>query len=86
MSFYTCLLGTPTENFHLPFEEYRKKMNQKYGEDESKIIWNSTTFKYHDHALMLAIAFASLVVAVLSFNHNNNPTLEFGGSGGLFFL
>ena len=34
----TCLLGTPTENFHLPFEEYREKMNRKYGEDEFNLV------------------------------------------------
>lgn len=26
--------GTPSENFHLPFEEYKVKMLEKYGEDE----------------------------------------------------
>jgi hypothetical protein len=31
---FTVVLGTPSENFHLPFEEYKGKMFKKYGEDE----------------------------------------------------
>jgi hypothetical protein len=28
---FTILLGNPSENFHLTFEEYKEKMNAKYG-------------------------------------------------------
>lgn len=28
---FTVLLGNPPENFHLPFEDYKKKMFAKYG-------------------------------------------------------
>lgn len=31
---FTILFGTPPENFHLSFEEYRKKMIAKYGVPE----------------------------------------------------
>lgn len=31
---FTIKFGIPTENFHLPFEEYKVKMIEKYGEDE----------------------------------------------------
>ena len=33
---FTCLLGT--ENFHLPFEEFKEKMIKKYGEDEFGLV------------------------------------------------
>lgn len=31
---FTIHCGTPTENFHLPFEQYKIKMLEKYGDNE----------------------------------------------------
>ncbi|MDN3956719.1 hypothetical protein [Sporolactobacillus laevolacticus] len=31
---FTILHGNPPENFHLPFEDYKKKMYAKYGQPE----------------------------------------------------
>ena len=31
---FTIKYGTPSKNFHLPFEQYKAKMIKKYGEDE----------------------------------------------------
>ncbi|AOV07334.1 hypothetical protein [Sporosarcina ureilytica] len=31
---FKILCGTPTENWHLPFEAYKKKMLEKYGDTE----------------------------------------------------
>ncbi|MEC2324568.1 hypothetical protein [Lederbergia lenta] len=35
---FRCLLGTPTDNFHLSFEEFKEKMIKKYGEDEFGLV------------------------------------------------
>ncbi|MFE1242544.1 hypothetical protein ACFW35_00305 [Fictibacillus sp. NPDC058756] len=31
---FNVISGTPPENFHLPFEEYKEKMRKKYGDFE----------------------------------------------------
>jgi hypothetical protein len=31
---FTVIFGNPSENYHLPFEEYKEKMRQKYGNFE----------------------------------------------------
>lgn len=34
---FTFLLGTPPENFHLSFQDYKVKMNKKYRADDEQI-------------------------------------------------